>query len=60
MNCGCGMMDDNMGSDDNLTLTDLAKAAKASKQKPKEALEEMRKSLNQITQEELAKKMEAF
>lgn len=36
-NCGCGMPDDNMGSDDNITTATFEKASKAQKQTSDEA-----------------------
>jgi hypothetical protein len=53
LNCGCGMYDDDMGDAANITLQTLAKAAKASKMNGKDTLEEMKKSLDKITPEEL-------
>lgn len=58
LNCGCGMPDDTMGDDDNITTTDLAKAAIASSMDGKETLENIKKTLNSLTPEELDKKIE--
>lgn len=57
LNCGCKMMDDSMGNDNNLTLTDLAKAAIASSMDGKETLENMKESLEIINSEDLDKKI---
>lgn len=48
-NCGCGMPDDNMGSDDNITNATFEKAAKAQKQ----TLEEVKRNVYEILKEEL-------
>lgn len=57
LNCGCGMPDDDMGNQDNITLTDLAKAAIASKMSAQDTLKAIKDSLGQISVEELAKKI---
>ncbi len=51
-NCGCGMLDDKMGSDDNLTTDDFKKAAKASNQSERQAKENTYEALKK----ELGKK----
>ncbi len=53
LNCGCGMIDDTMGNEENIILNDLAKAAIASEESGKETLDNMKASLNQITPEQL-------
>ena len=50
-NCGCGMNDDDMGNDNNITNKTVDKAAKASGQSKKEAL----KNIMEAAQKELAK-----
>ncbi len=50
-NCGCGMTDDNMGNQDNITNQSINKAAKASGQSKKEAL----KNIIEAAQKELQK-----
>lgn len=57
LNCGCGMPDDDMGNQDNITLTDLAKAAIASKMSAQDTLRAIKDALGQISVEELAKKI---
>ncbi len=44
-NCGCNILDDNMGSQDNLTRESFEKAAKAMGQTPEEAKKETLKAL---------------
>ncbi len=50
-NCGCGMPNDDMGNQDNITEETIKKAAKASGQSIEEAknntLEELKKQLGQ-------------
>lgn len=60
LNCGCDMLDDNMGNDDNITVTKLAKAAKASGQTAKELLDNLNKYLPKITEAELQKKIDSL
>lgn len=58
LNCGCGMWDDDMGKEDNLTLTKLAKAANAENQSSRDTLKHMQDAANQISADELKSKME--
>lgn len=58
LNCGCGMPDDDMGNQDNITLTDLAKAAIASKMSAQDTLKVMKDALGQISVEELEQKID--
>ncbi len=58
LNCGCGIADDPMGNDDNLTLTDLAKAAIAAGQDAETTLNNTRQALQNITVEGLQKRID--
>ena len=58
MNCGCKMWDDDMGNEDNQTLTKLAKAAIASEEDGKTTLENMTEAVNTITAEQLDQKIQ--
>ncbi len=57
LNCGCQVWDDTMGNDDNIILTDLAKAAIASDMDGKETLANMKEAIEKITPAELDKKI---
>lgn len=57
LNCGCMMPDDTMGDDRNLVLNDLADGAIASGQDGKTTLENIKKTLEMVTTEELDKKI---
>lgn len=52
------MPDDDMGNQDNITLTDLAKAAIASKMSAQDTLKVMKDALGQISVEELEQKID--
>lgn len=58
LNCGCGMPDDDMGNSDNLTLTDLAKAARASDMNAADTLANLRQALDQIDPKQLDQKIQ--
>lgn len=58
LNCGCGMMDNDMGDKDNVTIEDVAKAAIASNMNGQETITNMKQSLEQIKAEDLDKKIE--
>ena len=58
LNCGCKIVDDDMGNADNITLTTLAKAAIASNMDGKSTLQETKEALDMITPEQLDKKIE--
>lgn len=58
LNCGCGMWDDDMGKKQNITLTKLAEAAIAENMNGKDTMENMKEAANQISPEELDKKIE--
>lgn len=58
LNCGCGMMDNDMGDKDNVVLEDLALGAIASNMNGQETLTNMKQSLEQIKVEDLDKKIE--
>lgn len=51
-NCGCGIPDNNMGSDDNITTATFDRAAEASDQTPEEAKREVLKMLQEELPEE--------
>ena len=57
LNCGCNMFDDDMGNTDNLTLTDIAKAAKASEMNGADTLANLRASLQKIDPQQLDQKI---
>lgn len=57
LNCGCSMFDDDMGDQDNITLTSVAKAAIASGMNGVDTIKEMNKSLEHVTSEDLDKKI---
>ena len=44
-NCGCGMLDNDMGNPDNITTKDFEKAAEASNESEKEAKEKTYEAL---------------
>ncbi len=44
-NCGCGMLDNDMGNPDNITTGDFKKAADAASQSEKEAKEQTYEAL---------------
>jgi hypothetical protein len=58
LNCGCGRPDDEMGNPDNVTLTDLAKAAKATGQSAADTLAHINQSLARIDAAQLQKSMD--
>lgn len=58
LNCGCGMMDNDMGDEDNVTIEDVAKAAVASNMNGQETITNMKQSLEQIKAEDLDKKIQ--
>jgi hypothetical protein len=58
LNCGCGRPDDEMGNPDNLTLTDLAKAAKATGQSAADTLAHIHQSMAKIDAAQLQKSMD--
>lgn len=61
LNCGCGMADDDMGNEDNLTLKTLAKAAVAGNDgNASQALEETKKALERVSPEDLQKEVDAM
>jgi hypothetical protein len=53
LNCGCGEFDDDMGNPDNLTLTDLAKAAKASEMNGADTIANIRQALAALDAKQL-------
>ena len=53
LNCGCGVYDDEMGNADNLTISDIAKAAIASNMSAKDTIEETIKALQNIKPEDV-------
>lgn len=57
LNCGCGMPDDSMGNDDNITTKTLAKAAIASSMDGKSTIDELLVSLNKLKFQDLDKKI---
>jgi hypothetical protein len=57
LNCGCGELDNDMGNPDNLTITDLAKAAKASEMNAADTIENLRKALAEIDAKQLDTKI---
>lgn len=58
MNCGCGMVDDDMNDERNTTLTKVAQGAVANNQDGKTTLENMKESLEQITPQQMDQKIE--
>lgn len=50
-NCGCGMPDDNMGNQDNITVETIKKAAEASGQ----TVEDAKKNMLEILQKQVNK-----
>lgn len=58
LNCGCGMPDDTMGDERNVTLTDLAEGAIASNQDGKTTLENMKSAIKQLSAEDIDQKIE--
>jgi hypothetical protein len=57
LNCGCESPDDEMGNADNLTLTDIAKAAKATGQSAADTLAHVHQSLAKIDAAQLQQRM---
>ena len=57
LNCGCESPDAEMGNPNNLTLTDLAKAAKATGQSAADTLAHVRQSLVKIDASQLQQRM---
>jgi hypothetical protein len=57
LNCGCGELDNDMGNPDNLTLTDLAKAAKASETNGTDTIANIRKALAELDAKQLDAKI---
>ncbi len=57
LNCGCGELDKDMGNPDNLTLTDLAKAAKASEMNGIDTIANIRKALVNLDAKQLDTKI---
>jgi hypothetical protein len=57
LNCGCGELDNDMGNPDNLTLTDLAKAAKASEMNGTDTIANIRKALAELDVKQLEVKI---
>lgn len=58
LNCGCGMMDDTMGKEDNITLTKLVKAAIAENQDGKTTLSNMKASIDEVSPGDLDRKIQ--
>lgn len=58
INCGCRMPDDTMGNEANMVLNDIADGAIASGQDGRTTLENIKKTLEMITAEELDKRIE--
>jgi hypothetical protein len=59
LNCGCKMMDDDMGNPSNITLETLAKAALADNNgDANDILQKMKESLEMISPEELQAKID--
>lgn len=59
LNCGCGMPNDKMGDERNLTLEDLAEAQMANEgMTGEQTLEEMKKSLDKLKGEDIDKEVE--
>lgn len=58
MNCGCKVWDDDMGHEDNETLTKLAKAAIASEEDGQTTLANMKEAVETITAEQLDQKIQ--
>jgi len=57
LNCGCGQLDNDVGDPNNLTLSDLAKAAKASEMNGPDTIANIRKSLDQLDAKQLDNKI---
>ena len=57
LNCGCGELDNDMGNPANLTLSDLAKAAKASEMNGADTITNIRKALDQLDTKMLDQKI---
>lgn len=53
LNCGCKEWNDDMGSEDNITLDDVVKAAKASGQDGATTLRHMKDAAESITPQQL-------
>jgi hypothetical protein len=60
LNCGCGELDNDMGNPDNLTLTDLAKAAKASELNGANTIANIQKALAELDAKQLDQKIEGL
>lgn len=58
LNCGCQMWDDDMGNPNNLTLSDLAKAAKASDQDAETTLKHLKEAMEKISKDDLQPKID--
>lgn len=58
LNCGCKMYENDMGSQDTVTLESLAKAAKAMDQNAEETLKNMKEALEAISTEDLQKEID--
>lgn len=57
-NCGCGIKDDDMGHEENITLTDMARASIVNDMSGEETLKNIKELLEITSAEELDKKIE--